>query len=73
MLDFIREAEREAIAKLGDEGAGIIESALLFVSPLLVLVGRHWSTNGCAAEAHAARPNLDHDECVWQRVDGSKT
>lgn len=39
MLDFIREAEREAIAKLGDEGAGIIESALLFVSPL---TGRHF-------------------------------
>jgi len=34
LLDFIREAERETLAKLGDEGAGIIESDLLFVSPL---------------------------------------
>jgi integrase len=39
LLDFIREAEREALAKLGDEGAGIIESDLLFVSPM---TGRHF-------------------------------
>ena len=39
LLDFIREAEREAIAKLGDEGAGIVESDLLFVSPM---TGRHF-------------------------------
>jgi integrase len=36
LLDFIREAEREALAKLGGEGAGIIESDLLFVSPMRV-------------------------------------
>ncbi len=35
LLDFIR----EALAKLGDEGAGIIESNLLFVSPM---TGRHF-------------------------------
>ena len=39
LLDFIREAEREALAKLGNEGAGIIESDLLFVSPM---TGRHF-------------------------------
>jgi len=39
LLDFIREAEREALAKLGDEGAGVIESDLLFVSPM---TGRHF-------------------------------
>jgi integrase len=39
LLDFIREAEREALAKLGDQGAGIIESDLLFVSPM---TGRHF-------------------------------
>jgi len=39
LLDFIREAEREALAKLGDEGAGIVESDLLFVSPM---TGRHF-------------------------------
>ena len=39
LLDFIREAEREALAKLGDEGAGIIESDLLSVSPM---TGRHF-------------------------------
>jgi len=39
LLDFIGEAEREALAKLGDEGAGIIESDLLFVSPM---TGRHF-------------------------------
>jgi integrase len=39
LLDFIREAERDALAKLGDEGAGIIESDLLFVSPM---TGRHF-------------------------------
>ncbi len=39
LLDFIREAERDALAKLGDEGAGIVESDLLFVSPM---TGRHF-------------------------------
>ena len=39
LLDFIREAEREALAKLGDEGAGIVASDLLFVSPM---TGRHF-------------------------------
>jgi integrase len=39
LLDFIYEAEREALAKLGDEGAVIIESELLFVSPM---TGRHF-------------------------------
>ena len=33
LLDFIREAEREALAKVGDEGAGIIESDLLLSAP----------------------------------------
>ena len=37
-----------------------------------VLAGRHRSTDGSAAEAHAARSNLDHDERVWQRADGSQ-
>ena len=39
LLDFICEAEREALAKLGDEGTGIIESDLLFGSPVK---GRHF-------------------------------
>jgi hypothetical protein len=39
LLDFIREAERDALAKLGAEGAGVIESDLLFVSPM---TGRHF-------------------------------
>ena len=39
LRDFIREAEREALAKLGGEGAGIIESDLLFVRPM---TGRHF-------------------------------
>ena len=39
---------------------------------LPLLAGRNGSTDGSAAEAHAARPNLDHDERVWQRADGSK-
>jgi integrase len=34
LLDFIREAEMDAFAKFGDEGAGIIESDLLFVCPM---------------------------------------
>jgi integrase len=38
LLYFIRETEREALAKLGDEGAGIVESDL-FVSPM---TGRHF-------------------------------
>ena len=39
---------------------------------LPVLAGRNRSTDGSAAEAYAARPNLDHDERVRQRADGSK-
>jgi integrase len=39
LLDFIREADRDALAKLGDEGAGIIEPDLLFVSPI---TGQHF-------------------------------
>ena len=39
LLDFIREAKRDALAKFGDEGAGIIRSDLLLVSPM---TGRHF-------------------------------
>ena len=46
---------------------------LAYVPPhLSFLAGSHRSTHGSAAETHAARPNLDHDERVWQRVDGSQ-
>ena len=31
-----------------------------------------WGTDGSAAEAYAARSNLDHNERVRQRADGSK-
>ena len=37
------------------------------------LAGRHRSTDGSAAETYAARPNLEHDERVRQRADGSQT
>ena len=47
LLDFIREAEREALAKLGDEDAGIIESDLLFVSPM---TGRHFHASSIGQE-----------------------
>lgn len=39
LLDFIREAERDALAKLGEEGAEIVVSDLVFVSPM---TGRHF-------------------------------
>jgi Phage integrase family len=36
------------------------------------LAGRYRGTDGSAAEVDAARPNLDHDERVRQRADGSQ-
>ena len=36
------------------------------------LAGRYRGTGGSAAKADAARPNLDHDERVRQRADGSQ-
>jgi len=39
---------------------------------LSFLAGRYRGTGGSAAKADAARPNLDHDERVRQRADGSQ-
>jgi hypothetical protein len=36
------------------------------------LARRHRGAHGSAAESYAAGPNLDHDERVWQRADGSE-
>jgi len=134
LLDFVRQAELDVSENLSEDFAEIIESDLLFVSPV---TGRHfhaspigqdyirpagcclvdcpkcgaaagvwcetdfpvpngkrlplhderWDaagkyggigwhtfrrTCGSAAEAHAARPDLDHDERLRQRADGSK-
>jgi hypothetical protein len=53
--------------------ARVMGPTLAYLPPYLpVLAGRHRSTYGSAAEIDAARPNLDHDERVWQRADGSK-
>jgi len=45
-----------------------------YVPPYVpLLAGRDRGSAGSAAETHAARPDLDHNERIWQRADGSQT
>ena len=37
------------------------------------MAGRHRRAGGSSAEADAARPHLDPDECLWKCFDGRQT